>query len=48
MIQVFGHQDQVVLQGCGGDEDVRITDELALSVEQGVYLSHLDYGVIRQ
>ena len=30
MVHVFGHDDQVMLQGCGGYEDVGITDELAL------------------
>ena len=25
MVHVFGHHDQVMLQGCGGDEDVGIT-----------------------
>ena len=48
MVHVFGHQDQVMLQGCGSDKDIRITDELAPLIEQGVYLSRLDNDLIRQ
>ena len=48
MVHVFGHQDQVMLQGCGSDKDVSVTDELALLIEHGVYLSRLDNDVIRQ
>ena len=48
MVHVFGHQDQVMRQGGGSDQDVRITDELAPLIEQGVDLSRLDNDVIRQ
>ena len=48
MVHVFGHHDQVMLQGCRGDEDVSITDELALLVERGIELSSVHNDVIRQ
>ena len=36
MVHVFGHHDQVMLQRCGGYEDISITAELALLVEHGI------------
>ena len=48
MVPVFGDHHQVMFQGCGGDQDVRITDELARLVEQGIEVSRLDNDVIRQ
>jgi hypothetical protein len=40
MIHVFGHQHQVVFQGCGSDENICVTNELTLLVEQ-----HIPKGV---
>ena len=53
MVHVCGHHDQVMLQGCGSDKDVGITDALALYalalwVEHGIDLRRLDKDVIRQ
>ncbi len=47
MVHVFGDHHQVMLQGCGGDQDVGITDELARLVEHGVEVSRLDNDGIR-
>jgi hypothetical protein len=48
MVRVFGHQDEVMLQGSSRDKDVRVTDELAPLIEHGIDLSRLDNDVIRQ
>ena len=32
MLHVFGYHHQVVFQGCGSDENVGVTNELALLV----------------
>ena len=48
MVHVFGHQDQVMLQGGGSDKDVSITDELAPLIEHGIDVSRLDNDIIRQ
>src|SRR5262245_61505022 len=48
MAHVFCHQDEVMLQSGSRDQDVRVTDELAALIEQGVDLSRLDNDVIRQ
>src|SRR5690349_19967032 len=48
MVHVLSDYHQVRSQGSGGNQDVRITDELARLVEQGVEVSRLDNDVIRQ
>jgi hypothetical protein len=48
MIHVFGHHHQVVLQGGGSDENVCVTDELPLLVEQRIQVGSLDNDVVGQ
>jgi hypothetical protein len=48
MIHVFGHHHQVVCQGCGSDENVCVTNELTLLVEQRIQIGSLDNDVIGQ
>ena len=48
MMHVFGHHHQIVLQGCGSDEDVCVTNELPLLVEQRIQIGSLDNDVIGQ
>ena len=48
MIHVFGHHHQVVLQGGGRDENVRVTHELTFLVKQRIQIGSLDNDVIGQ
>jgi hypothetical protein len=48
MIHVFGRYHQVVFQSCGSDQNVLVTNELTLLVEQRIQIGSLDTDLIGQ